>query len=89
MSIRLEEKAVVQRRTLPLESLRHLLNRTLAEQIDCPGVFIRRIIVTETDSSGCNWQPEWPVLHPATIEPCRSKIRQVVEQLRMRYNVER
>jgi hypothetical protein len=89
MSIRLEDKAVVRRRTLPLGSLRHLLNRTLSEQTDCHGVLIRRIIVTETDNTGCNWQPEWPLFRPASIEPCRSQLRAVVEQLRMRYNVER
>ena len=88
MSIHLEEKVVVRRRTLPLESLRYLLNRTLGEQTDCPGVLIRRIIVTETDRSGCNWQPEWPLFRPASLEPCRSQIRKVVEQLRLRYNVE-
>jgi hypothetical protein len=89
MSIRLEDKAVVRRRTLPLESLRHLLNRTLNEQTDCHGVLIRRIIVTETDSTGCNWQPEWPLFRPASMDPCRSQLRAVVQQLRMRYNVER
>ncbi len=89
MSVQLDEKVVTRRRTLPLESLRHLLNRTLSEQVDCPGVLIRRIVVTETDSSGCNWQPEWPLFRPATDEPCRSQIREVVEQLRLRYNVER
>jgi hypothetical protein len=89
MSIWLEDKVVVRRRTLPLESLRHLLNRTLSEQTDCHGVLIRRIIVSEVDNTGCNWQPEWPLFRPASIEPCRSQLRAVVEQLRMRYNVER
>jgi hypothetical protein len=89
MSIRLDDKVVVRRRTLPLESLRHLLNRTLNEQTDCHGVLIRRIVVTETDSTGCNWQPEWPLSRPASMDPCRSQLRAVVEQLRMRYNVER
>jgi hypothetical protein len=89
MSTSLEERIVVRRRTLPLESLRHLLNRTLNEQSDCHGVLVRRIVVTEIDNSGCNWQPEWPLFRPATIEPCRSKLRAVIEQLRLRYNVER
>ena len=88
MSIRLEEKTVVRRRTLPLESLRHLLNRTLNDQTDCHGVIIRRIVVTEPDNAGCNWQAEWPVFRQAIVEPCRSQIRRVVEQLRLRYNVE-
>jgi len=88
MSIRLEDKPVIRRRTLPLESLRYLLNRILSEEMDCHGVVVRRIIVTETDNSGCNWQPEWPVFQPANVEPCRSHLRAVVEELRRRYNVE-
>lgn len=88
MSIRLEDKVVIRRRTLPLESLRHLLNRTLNEQTDCHGVLIRRIIATEIDGTGCNWQAEWPLFRPANMEPCRSQLREVVEQLRVRYNVE-
>ena len=49
---------------------------------------IRRIVVTEPDASGCNWQAEWPVVHAAYAEPCRSQLQAVIEQLRERYNVE-
>jgi len=89
MSVRLEEKPVVSRRTLPLESLRALVNRSLAAHTECEGVHIRRIFVTELDATGCNWQIEWPFLRPATIDPCRSQLRTLIECLRMRFNVER
>ena len=49
---------------------------------------IRRIVVTEPDASGCNWQAEWPVVRAAHTEPCRSQLQAVIEQLRERYNVE-
>jgi hypothetical protein len=84
----LEEDTVVERRTLPLEALRMLVNRALSAQRNCEGVHVRRIIVTEPDASGCNWQPEWPVFRPATVDPCRSQLRELIDNLRQRYNVE-
>jgi len=45
--------------------------------------------VTEPDASGCNWQIEWPIVRAAHMEPCRSQLRQLVDELRERYNVER
>ena len=88
MSVRLEQQPVARRHELSIESLRALLNRLLSEETDCLGVHIRRIIVTEPDASGCNWQPEWPVFRPANIDPCRSQLRDLIERIRMRYNVE-
>jgi hypothetical protein len=79
----------VRRRTLAVESLRMLVNIELNAHTECYGVHIRRIIVTETDASGCNWQVEWPIVRAASIEPCRSQLRAVIDQLRERYNVER
>jgi len=88
MSVRLEERPVARRSVLSVESLRTLVNRLLSQQIDCQGVHIRRIIVTEPDASGCNWQPEWPVFRPANIDPCRSLLHELIDRLRTQYNVE-
>jgi hypothetical protein len=88
MSVRLEEKPVARRREMPIESLRALVNRLLGEETDCQGVHIRRIIVTEPDASGCNWEPEWPLFRPANSEPCRSRLRELIGRLRTQYNVE-
>lgn len=88
MSVRFEEKPVARRREVSVESLRALINRLLGEETDCPGMHIRRIVVTEPDASGCNWQPEWPVFRPANIEPCRSRLGVLIDRLRLRYNVE-
>jgi hypothetical protein len=84
-----EGDTVVDRRTLHVEALRALVNRALSAQRNCEGVHVRRIIVTEPDASGCNWQPEWPVFRPATVDPCRSQLRALIDDLRQRYNVER
>ncbi len=89
MSVKLEEKVALRRRVLPLESLRMLVNRAIDARAECQGVHVRRIIVTEPDASGCNWQAEWPLFRPANIEPCRSRLRALVDDLRLRYNVER
>ena len=86
MSVRLEERPVATRRELSVESLRGLVNRLLSET-DCLGVHVRRIIVTEPDASGCNWQPEWPVFRPANLEPCRSQLGALIARLRRLYNV--
>jgi hypothetical protein len=51
-------------------------------------VHIRRIFVTEPDAAGCNWQIEWPFFRPATVDPCRSQLRTLIERLRERFNVE-
>jgi hypothetical protein len=80
---------LVRRQVLTLESLRALVNIELEVHTECHGVQIRRVIVTEPDLSGCNWQAEWPALRAAAMEPCRSQLRGVIEQLRERYNVER
>jgi hypothetical protein len=80
---------LVRRQVLTLESLRALVNIELEVHTECHGVQIRRVIVTEPDLSGCNWQAEWPTLRAAAMEPCRSQLRGVIEQLRERYNVER
>jgi hypothetical protein len=80
---------LVRRQDLTLESLRALVNIELEVHTECHGVQIRRVIVTEPDLSGCNWQAEWPALRAAAMEPCRSQLRGVIEQLRERYNVER
>jgi hypothetical protein len=68
--------------------LRALVNRSVGVQTQCEGVHIRRIIVTEPDARGCNWQIEWPLFRPANIDPCRSQLRELIERLRMRFNVE-
>ncbi|MDQ2962617.1 MAG: hypothetical protein M3R31_05575 [Pseudomonadota bacterium] len=73
---------------LTLESLRALVNIELNVRTECHGVQIRRITVIEPDASGCNWQAEWPTLRAAAMEPCRSQLSAVIEQLRERYNVE-
>jgi hypothetical protein len=88
MSVGLEERPVVRRQILSLESLRALVNRALHQQTDCAGIYIRRIVVTEPDSSGCNWQIDWPLFRAANIDPCRSQLRQLIGILRMRFNVE-
>jgi hypothetical protein len=80
---------LVRRQVLTLESLRALVNIELEVHTECHGVQIRRVIVTEPDLSGCNWQAEWPALRAAAMEPCCSQLRGVIEQLRERYNVER
>jgi hypothetical protein len=79
---------LVRRQVLMLESLRVLVNIELNVHTECHGVQIRRIIVIEPDSSGCNWQAEWPASRAAGLEPCRSQLREVIEELRTRYNVE-
>jgi hypothetical protein len=89
MSVKFEEKVALRRRALPLESLRMLVNRAIGARRECLGIHVRRIIVTEPDASGCNWQAEWPLFRPANSEPCRSRLRELVEELRLRYNVER
>jgi hypothetical protein len=88
MSIQLEEKRVVCRRSLPLESLRALIDRSLLAHTQCEGVHIRRIFLTEPDATGCNWQIEWPFFRPATVDPCRSQLRALIGRLRARFNVE-
>jgi hypothetical protein len=88
MSVEFAAKTTVRRRALAVESLRMLVNIELNAHTECYGVHVRRIIVTEPDPSGCNWQAEWPVVHAAQTDPCRSQLRAVVEQLRERYNVE-
>ncbi len=88
MSVRLDDKPMVGRRVLSVESLRTLVNRALGMRTECQGVHVRRIIVTEPDASGCNWQPEWPLMRPANVDPCRSRLRELVDDLRTRYNVE-
>jgi len=79
----------VRRRVLALESLRMLVNYELGMHTECFAIHIRRIVVTEPDATGCNWQVEWPTVRTADIEPCRTQLREVVGQLRERYNVER
>jgi hypothetical protein len=66
-----------------------LLNIELRFHTECYGVHVRRIIVTEPDAAGCNWEPEWPPSRAAMSDPCRSQLRSVVEQLRERYNIAR
>lgn len=78
---------LVRRRLLTHESLRVLVNIEISVHTECHGVQIRRIFVTEPDASGCNWQAEWPIVHAALEEPCRSQLRAVVGQIRERYNV--
>jgi hypothetical protein len=85
----LEESPTVTRRILALDALRAVLGRSIAVHTQCEGVHIRRIIVTEPDATGCNWQIEWPMFRPANIEPCRRQLRELIERLRMRFNVER
>jgi hypothetical protein len=81
-------ETLARRQVLTLESLRVLVNIELDVHTECYGVHIRRIVVIEPDASGCNWQAEWPPLRAAAMEPCRSQLRGVIEQLRERYNVE-
>jgi hypothetical protein len=88
MSVRLEERPIVRRRVLSIETLRTLVNRTIGARAQCRGILIRRIIVVEPDLSGCNWQAEWPIIRPANMEPCRTQLRGMIEELRARYNVE-
>ena len=78
---------LVRRHTLALESLRVLVNIELSVHTACDGVQIRRIFVTEPDASGCNWQAEWPPVRSALMEPCRSQLRALIEEIRGRYNV--
>jgi len=88
MSVRFADKTTVRRRVLALEALRMLVNHELGIHTECFGIHIRRIVVTEPDASGCNWQAEWPVVRAASIEPCHRQLQVVIEQLRERYNVE-
>ncbi|HEX8011465.1 MAG TPA: hypothetical protein VF814_11090 [Casimicrobiaceae bacterium] len=88
MVVRFAEQPTLRRRVLALESLRMLVNYEIAMHTECSGVHIRRIIVTEPDRSGCNWQAEWPTFRVAHIEPCRAQLRAVIEQLREWYNIE-
>jgi hypothetical protein len=88
MSVTLEERPIVRRRVLYIEALRALVNRTIGALAECRGILIRRIIVIEPDPSGCNWQAEWPIIRPANVEPCRTQLRGLIEELRARYNVE-
>jgi hypothetical protein len=81
-------ETLARRQVLTLESLRALVNIELNVHTECHGVQIRRIIAIEPDVSGCNWQAEWPALRAAAMEPCRSQLHGVIEQLRERYNVE-
>jgi hypothetical protein len=77
----------VRRQRLTLESLRVLVNIEICVYTECHGVQVRRIFVAEPDSFGCNWQVEWPTVHAAITEPCRTQLRTVIEQIRERYNV--
>ncbi len=79
--------ALTRRHLLTLESLRVLINIEINVHTECHGVQVRRIFRTEPDASGCNWQAEWPTLHAANAEPCRSQLSAVIEQIRERYNV--
>ena len=79
--------ATTRRHLLALESLRVLISLEISVHTECHGVQIRRIFKTEPDASGCNWQAEWPTVHAASAEPCRSQLRAVIEQIRERYNV--
>lgn len=79
--------ANVRRQLLTLEALRSLVNIEICAYTECHGVQVRRIFVMEPDSFGCNWQVEWPTVHAAMAEPCRTQLRTVVEQIRERYNV--
>jgi len=83
------DETLVRRRLLSLESLRMLVNIELRFHAECYGVRVRRIVVTEPDASGCNWEPEWPPFRAAMTEPCRSEMSGVVEHFRERYNVVR
>jgi hypothetical protein len=77
----------VRRQLLTLESLRVLVNIEICVYTECHGVQVRRIFVTEPDAFGCNWQIEWPIVHAAMAEPCRTQLRTVIEQIQERYNV--
>jgi len=87
MLVRLEERPVATRRALALEELRALVNRSIGVHAQCEGVHVRRIVVTEPDATGCNWQIEWPLFRPANIDPCRSQLHTLIERLRTRFNV--
>jgi hypothetical protein len=89
MALEFAQSSKVRRRVMALEALRMLVNHELGMHTECFGIHIRRIVVTEPDGSGCNWQVEWPIVRAADIEPCRSQLHQLVDQLRERYNVER
>jgi hypothetical protein len=79
--------ARTRRHLLTLESLRVLVNIELSVYTECHGVQVRRIFKTEPDASGCNWQLEWPTVHASLMEPCRSQLRAMIEQIRERYNI--
>jgi hypothetical protein len=89
MSLKFAERPTLRRRVMALEALRMLVNHELGMHTECFAIHIRRIVVTEPDATGCNWQVEWPIVRAADIEPCRSQLRELVDQLRERYNVER
>ena len=84
-----EAQAPVRRRLLTLESLLLLVNIELSVHTECHGVRIRRIIVTEPDASGCNWQVEWPTVRTALSDPCCTQLRALVADIRERYSVMR
>jgi len=83
----LTDTTSVRRQLLTLESLRALVNIEICVYTECHAVQVRRIFVTEPDSFGCNWQAEWPTVRAAMVEPCRTQLRMVIEQIRERYNV--
>jgi len=89
MSIGFAQSSRVRRRLIALEALRMLVNHEVGMHTECFAIHIRRIVVTEPDASGCNWQIEWPIVRAAHMEPCRSRLRQLVDELRGRYHVER
>jgi hypothetical protein len=78
---------LVRRQLLPLESLRVLVNIEICAYTECHGVQVRRLFLTEPDAFGCNWQTEWPTVHAASADPCRTQLRRLIEQIRERYNV--
>jgi hypothetical protein len=85
----LEDRPTLIRRALALDELRALVNRSIGAHTQCEGIHIRRIVVTEPDATGCNWQIEWPLFRPANIDPCRSQLHTLIERLRLRFNVQR
>jgi len=87
MSVINIDDTLVRRRPLTVESLRMLVNIELWFHSECYGVHLRRIVMTEPDASGCNWQVEWPPYRTAISGPCRSHLSHIVERLRERYNV--